>query len=531
MTTIILKNKDKIYTFTEEQITNMNCIYLDNLLLCKEDQDGTKTCSILRFFEVFEMIKNNKVNFDSSEDILEGLSYFGYKGDILGFFYEPLLKHRQDKTDNFFQMILDKHEYRMDWEIWDNLCRNNGISEDFFKKILNSKWKCKIDWCNLCRNNNISEDFYRPYIGKTYYKNLHDGIKGKYKFANQREEREEDDWILDRESLSQNNNITGEIFKDILKIESDADDDEDFWQGLCRNNNLTEDFLNWLLADENDYGFCLEYNSIGYHNGLSEEYISYLLENNRIDICIFFKNNALSDSFFKKYKDHVQYILHRKNLFCNNNLSGDFFKELLSDKLFNTYDDWDELCMNNNLTEEFYRWLFSEYEFKDKIDGYCLFYNNNLSEDFFKWFMTNPYKISDFKINWKALCENNGLSDDFFRWLLASEYKNKIDWEFLCKNNNLTEDFFKELLNNPEYKDKIHWDSLCENNNLSQNFFKELINTPGNKINFKNLCNNNFMSLKKKEDLYFWNPFVKEAIKKNKNIRTIIRNYRNNQRL
>ena len=252
------------------------------------------------------------------------------------------------------------------------------------------------------------------------------------------------------------------------------------------------------------YPNYLHSNGMGCEKQFSEDFFQRYIH--LIGFQKLFKNNNLSEEFFRKNLKITSHKPFLRYLCENNNLSETFFEEHID--LF-SFDEWEVLCKNTNISEDFFE------RHKENLFWSELCQNTNLSEAFFERHLDkldweelswNPKMSEAFferhlnKVCWPRLCQNNGISEEFLNkhinivslvGLKAICYKknlsenyirenitnmHNLDWKELCKNTNISEAFFEQYI---EY---VHFSELYYNKNISPDFFKRNLNHIRNKI-------------------------------------------------
>lgn len=225
------------------------------------------------------------------------------------------LCNNKNIPSQFFLKNLDK----LNKDAWNNLCRNNRMSESFYESIFDSNYRNKLDWDNLCRNENLTEKFYEKYIKYIVW-----------------------------ETISIHPNISEYFYEKYIKYISIP--------YLCRNKNVSPSFFNMLLSNPK-YSKQIQWEWLCENTALTDKFVERLLKDPEykpkilwVKLC---GNTNLSPSFFKK---HIRKLNRQalEALYRNTNMTGDFFDEYI--KNTNNPRLINKLILNEGLSPVF---LFS----------------------------------------------------------------------------------------------------------------------------------------------------------------------------
>lgn len=315
-------------------------------------------------------------------------------------------------SEEFFKYLLQNHTDKISWS---SLCSNTGLSEQFFRNILKGPHKSKICWITLCKNPSITEQFFRDMLIGTHKNNLYwislceNRCLSEQFFRDviRSEHKNKIEWY----SLCYNPIISDQFCKDnITKLNWDAlchnpsiSDEFIFknanprtlqWFSICSFSPRTDAFFQYYINHIKRYWCELVHN-----RHLSEKFFrdnadilpSYVWEK-------IADHPNISEQFIRDYRDKI-YI---RNVSGNPNLTENFFREN-KDNL-----NLAKLSCNKNITENILRLYF-----KNNICEFFsdfLFCNNNLSEEFFLDFPeTLEYGNTEY------LNSNNNLSPHFIK--------------------------------------------------------------------------------------------------------------------
>jgi hypothetical protein len=250
----------------------------------------------------------------------------------------------------------------------------------------------------------------------------------------------------------------------------------EYWNFLCQNNTLTEDFFNKHFDKIN-------WHTISLNTNLPESFFAKHIK--KLTISFLASNSTISESFIRQ-REHIFKEKVLNHIYLNPNISEDYIRELSERK------DWCdsnyEIIIRNNetVTEDFWKSVLPKIKNNEKL-LLNLAKKDNISLEFImsfenlinnkkdlwdiisssKKFSPEFFNLHKDNFSFLELSNNDTLSDDFI-----FEHLDKFDINKISSNPALTEDLIEKIIKEKDVY-FFDWFNLSSNSSLSENFFRK----------------------------------------------------------
>jgi hypothetical protein len=180
------------------------------------------------------------------------------------------------------------------------------------------------------------------------------------------------------------------------------------WKCLAMNHHLSEEFIE---------------KNIGKGNIVINSHIDYLVQ-----------NKGLSEKFFLKYFKSLVYCALQSSLSCHPNLTATFYNKVIKEYPYML--SWQSLCSHPNLPQSF----FEEHKCVNVNE---LAKNPNISFDFIKSIVSQKIlNTQEFKYH---LYQNAQMDEKIIKRAISERKDNTICWNALVLNTSMSEIFLKKI--------------------------------------------------------------------------------------